>query len=329
MSLIRTEKLTHIYSAGTPFEHVAIHDIDFAADKGECLGIIGATGSGKSTFIQHLNGLLNPTSGRVFFDGHDIHESKQYAHKSRFRVGLVFQYPEYQLFESTVHEDIAFGPKNMGLPEQDVRERVFEAAGFVGLDKPLLEKSPFELSGGQKRRAAIAGVIAMRPEVLILDEPTAGLDPRGRDEIVGNVMNYKRAHNATIILVTHNMEEIARTVERIILFDSGSVAMEGTPSQVFSKNELLLSLGLTAPKVTLVAARLRAMGLPIRQDIYTIAQMRQALSETRAHGGAGGAGDAGGAGGASGTSDAGSAGDASGASESVNCQLPKVGGADA
>ena len=281
MALIKTKKLTHVYSAGTPFERVAIHDIDFTAEKGEYLGIIGATGSGKSTFIQHLNGLLKPTSGSVFFDGRDIHESKDYARKARFKVGLVFQYPEYQLFEATVLDDIAFGPKNMGLSASDVRERVYEAAGFVGLGESLLEKSPFELSGGQKRRAAIAGVIAMRPEVLILDEPTAGLDPRGRDEIVGNIMNYKRAHNATVIMVTHNMEEISRTVERIVLFENGSVAMEGTPAQVFSKNEELASLGLTAPKVTLVAARLRTLGLPLRRDIYTIAQLRQALGGLR------------------------------------------------
>ena len=281
MPLLKTEKLTHIYSAGTPFERVAIRDIDFSAEKAEYLGIIGATGSGKSTFIQHLNGLLKPTSGRVCFDGHDIHESKAYAHKTRFKVGLVFQYPEYQLFESTVFSDIAFGPKNMGLPEQDVNERVLEAAGFVGLDESLMEKSPFELSGGQKRRAAIAGVIAMRPEVLILDEPTAGLDPRGRDEIVRNIMNYKRAHDATVVMVTHNMEEIARTVDRIILFEDGLVAMEGSPAQVFTENERLTKLGLTAPKVTLVAARLRALGLPIGQGIYTIAQLKLALSNLK------------------------------------------------
>ena len=286
MALVRSEKLTHVYSAGTPFERVAIRDIDFAVEKGEYLGIIGATGSGKSTFIQHLNGLLKPTSGRVFFGDRDIHESKGYARKSRFRVGLVFQYPEYQLFEATVYDDIAFGPKNMGLPEPEVRERVLEAAGFVGLDAPMMDKSPFELSGGQKRRAAIAGVIAMRPEVLILDEPTAGLDPRGRDEIVGNIMNYKRAHDATIIMVTHNMEEIARTVDRIVLFENGGVAMEGPPAAIFSENERLTALGLTAPKVTMVAARLRALGLPIRPDVYTIAQLRRALGELRAERGA-------------------------------------------
>jgi len=282
LPLLKTEKLTHVYSAGTPFERVAIRDIDFAAEQGECIGIIGATGSGKSTFIQHLNGLLKPTSGSVFFAGRDIHESKDYARKARFRVGLVFQYPEYQLFETTVFDDIAFGPKNMRLPESEVSQRVREAAGFVGLDEPLLEKSPFELSGGEKRRAAIAGVIAMRPEVLILDEPTAGLDPRGRDEIVRNIINYKRARGATVIMVTHNMEEIARSVDRIFMLDNGEFAMEGTPAKVFSDNERLAALGLAAPKAALVAARLREMGLAIRRDIYTTEQLRRALAVLKA-----------------------------------------------
>jgi len=285
LKLITTEKLTHVYSAGTPFEHTAICDIDFTAEKGEYLGIIGATGSGKSTFIQHLNGLLKPTSGHVYFDGRDIHESKDFTRLLRFKVGLVFQYPEYQLFETTVFEDIAFGPKNMKLPEEEVRERVLEAAGFVGIDVSLLGKSPFELSGGEKRRAAIAGVIAMRPEVLVLDEPTAGLDPRGRDEIVGNIMNYKRAHDATVIMVTHNMEEIARSVDRIVLFDNGGIAMDGAPAQVFAQSERLASLGLAAPKVALVAARLRALGLPIERSVFTIEQLLLALHELRDAGG--------------------------------------------
>ena len=279
--IIKTEKLTHTYSIGTPFERTAIHEIDFAAEKGEYLGIIGATGSGKSTFIQHLNGLLKPSSGRVMYEGRDVHESKNYTRTTRFKVGLVFQYPEYQLFESTLFEDIAFGPKNMGLPEPEIRERAYEAAGFVGLEGSLMEKSPFELSGGQKRRAAIAGVIAMRPEVLILDEPTAGLDPRGRDEIIRNIMSYKQACGATIIMVTHNMEEIARTVDRIVLFDKGQCVMEGTPAQVFAENEKLTRLGLTAPKAALIAARLRALGLPISRGIYTIEQLRKALGELR------------------------------------------------
>ena len=288
MPLLRTEKLTHIYSVGTPFEHVAVRDIDFEVEKGEYLGIIGHTGSGKSTFIQHLNGLLKPTSGRIYYDGLDIHDSKEQTRKIRFKVGLVFQYPEYQLFESTVFDDIAFGPKNMGLSEQEVRERVVEAAGFALLDESLLKKSPFDLSGGQKRRAAIAGVIAMRPEALILDEPTAGLDPRGRAEIIANIMSYKRAHGATVIMVTHSMEEIARNVDRIVIFEEGSVVMNGTPASVFAESERLIAMGLSAPKASLVAQRLNAMGLPIRRDIYTIPQLRNALRELHETRGGGG-----------------------------------------
>ena len=284
MSLIKTEKLTHTYSVGTPFERVAVRDIDFSVEKGEYLGIIGATGSGKSTFIQHLNGLLKPTSGTVFYDGVDIHESKKITRETRFKVGLVFQYPEYQLFESTVFEDIAFGPKNMGLDESDVKERVLEAAGFVGLGESFMEKSPFELSGGEKRRAAIAGVIAMRPEVLILDEPTAGLDPVGQAEIIGNVMNYKASHDATVILITHNMEEIARSVDRIVLLNSGSIAITGTPAQIFSQADALKELGLAPPKASMIASRLRALGLSVSEDIYTLKQLRTALNEIKTGG---------------------------------------------
>jgi len=281
LALLKTQNLTHTYSAGTPFERVAISGIDFSVEQGEYVGIIGATGSGKSTFIQHLNGLIKPTSGQVLFAGRDIHESKSYTRESRFKVGLVFQYPEYQLFEATVFEDIAFGPKNMKLPEDEVKERVLEAAGFAGLHGALLEKSPFELSGGEKRRAAIAGVIAMRPEVLILDEPTAGLDPRGREEIIRNIMNYKNAHNATIIMVTHDMEEIARSVDRIVLFHSGKVTLEGTPAQIFAENKLLGELGLSAPKVTLVAERLRELGLDIHRDVFTVEGLREELRRLR------------------------------------------------
>jgi len=277
LPLIRTEKLTHVYSPGTPFEHVAVRDIDFDVEKGECLGIIGHTGSGKSTFIQHLNGLLKPTSGSVFYDGRDIHEKKEFTRSIRFKVGLVFQYPEYQLFEETLYKDIAFGPKNMGLSKTEVSERVHEAAGFALLEESLLAKSPFELSGGQKRRAAIAGVIAMRPEILILDEPTAGLDPRGRAEIIGNIMNYKNARDATIIMVTHNMEEIARTVDRVVILENGTIAMDGTPASVFSKSEQLTAMDLAPPKASQIAARLHALGLPIDPTIYTIPQLRAAI----------------------------------------------------
>ena len=284
MPLLRTEKLTHTYSIGTPFEHVGIRDVDFEVEKGEYLGIIGHTGSGKSTFVQHLNGLLKPTSGHVYFKGQDIYASKGQTRKIRFDVGLVFQYPEYQLFEQTVFDDIAFGPKNMGLPEQEVRERVMEAAGFALLDEALLDKSPFELSGGQKRRTAIAGVIAMHPEVLILDEPTAGLDPRGRSEIIRNIMNYKHAHDATIVLVTHSMEEIARNADRIVIFEKGSAVVNGTPAEVFSDSGRLAEMGLSAPKASLVAQRLNAMGLPLSREIYTIQQLRSVLGDLRDQG---------------------------------------------
>ena len=279
--LIKTEKLTHIYSANTPFEHVAIRDIDFEAEKGECLGIIGQTGSGKSTFIQHLNGLLKPTSGKILYDGQDIYMTKERTRDIRFKVGLVFQYPEYQLFEETVFKDIAFGPKNMKLTESEIDERVREAAGFVGLPEVLLDKSPFELSGGQKRRVAIAGVIAMLPEVLILDEPTAGLDPQGRDEIIANIKQYQRSTNSTIIMVTHSMEDIARTVDRLFVFNSGGVVMDGTPAEVFSRSEELIDIGLTVPKVTMVANRLRALGVPVKEDIYTVGQLRGELARLR------------------------------------------------
>jgi len=281
LALIRTESLTHTYSIGTPFERVAIRDINFTAEKGEYIGIIGATGSGKSTFVQHLNGLLKPSSGQVFYDDVDIHESKKTTRDTRFKVGPVFQYPEYQLFESTVFEDIAFGPKNMGLPESDIRERVYEAAGFVGLDNTFMDKSPFGLSGGEKRRAAIAGVIAMRPEVLILDEPTAGLDPQGQAEIIRNVMSYKTTHGATVILVTHNMEEIARSVDRITLFNSGAIVMDGTPAQVFSDSDRLRELRLAAPKAAMIAARLRTLGVELPQGIFTIEHLRKALNNYR------------------------------------------------
>jgi len=277
MALIKTEKLTHTYSIGTPFERVAVQNMDFEANPGEYIGIIGATGSGKSTFIQHLNGLLKPTSGIVYYNGIDIYSSKEFLREMRFKVGLVFQYPEYQLFESTVFEDIAFGPKNMGLEEEEIKERVYESAKFVGLDETFLEKSPFELSGGEKRRAAIAGVISMHPEILVLDEPTAGLDPGGQAEIIQNISDYKTAHDATIILVTHNMDEIARRVDRLVVLDNGSIVMDSVPSDVFSKTTKLTELGLAAPKAAMISARLRLLGLPVSSDIYTVRQLKDAL----------------------------------------------------
>ena len=234
MSIIKVENLSHVYSEGTPFEKTAIHDINLTIPEGEMVGVIGHTGSGKSTFIQHLNGLLKPTSGTITLDGRDIYESKQFTHDVRFRVGLVFQYPEYQLFEETVYKDIAFGPSNMKLSEEEIDERVREAAAFVRVEEELFEKSPLELSGGQKRRVAIAGVIAMRPSVLILDEPTAGLDPGGCQQILQNICEYREKSGSTVILVSHSMDDVARIADRLVVFSQGSILMEGTPEEVFS-----------------------------------------------------------------------------------------------
>ena len=275
--IIQTEHLSHIYSAGTPFEHGALVDVDFTAYRGEYLGIIGHTGSGKSTLIQHLNGLLKPTSGRVLYEGQDIWESKERTRETRFHVGLVFQYPEYQLFEETIYKDIAFGPKNMGLDEKEIDRRVREAAQFVGLREELLEKSPFELSGGQKRRVAIAGVIAMEPAVLILDEPTAGLDPVGVEEILGNIRDYHQAKNATIIIVSHSMEEMARTVDRLVVVNDGTIALEGAPSQVFQHGQELEDMGLGIPQMTRVFNRLKAMGVDVGSSVYTVEQAKRAI----------------------------------------------------
>ena len=276
-AIIQTEKLSHIYSTGTPFERGALLDVDFTAYEGEYLGIIGRTGSGKSTLIQHLNALLRPTSGRVLFRGEDIWASKERTRQIRFQVGLVFQYPEYQLFEETVYRDIAFGPQNMGLPQEEVDHRVREAADFVGLKPETLEKSPFELSGGQKRRVAIAGVIAMEPQVLILDEPTAGLDPVGVEQILDNIHTYHQAKNATIILVSHSMEEVARTVDRLVVVREGRIPLSGSPREVFSHGDELEAMGLGVPQMTRVFHRLKAMGADIDPSVYTVEQARDAI----------------------------------------------------
>ncbi|MEG1072668.1 MAG: energy-coupling factor transporter ATPase [Oscillospiraceae bacterium] len=275
--ILQTEKLNHVYSAGTPFEHGALLDVDFTAYRGEYLGIIGRTGSGKSTLIQHLNGLLKPTSGKVLFNGQDIWESKEVTKKTRFQVGLVFQYPEYQLFEETVYKDIAFGPKNMGLDKDEIDRMVRQSAKFVGLTDEQLQKSPFELSGGQKRRVAIAGVIAMEPSVLILDEPTAGLDPVGVESILENIRDYHKAKNATVIIVSHSMEEVARTVDRLVVFCDGKIPFEGAPREVFSHGDELEAMGLGVPQITRVFHRLRAMGVDIDPSVYTIEQARAAV----------------------------------------------------
>ncbi len=275
--ILEVKNLTYIYSAGTPFEHKALDDISFSVERGEFIGIIGHTGSGKSTLMQQLNGLLKPTSGTVLLDGQDIWSDKKLTRQARFRVGLVFQYPEYQLFEETVYKDIAFGPKNMGLSPEEVDRRVREAAGFVGLTEQQLEVSPFDLSGGQKRRVAIAGVIAMEPEVLILDEPTAGLDPVGRSEILGNIQSYRKAKNATIMMVSHSMEDVARLTDRLLVMNGSKLAMDAPPAQVFTHAEELTQMGLNIPQVTQVFLELKKLGLDVK-NVYTI---EQAAAEIR------------------------------------------------
>ena len=277
MSEIRVEALTHVYSAGTPFEKTAIENISLSIPSGQFVGLLGHTGSGKSTFIQHLNALLKPSSGTVYVDGEDINKDKKSRRAVKNKVGLVFQYPEYQLFEETVFADIAFGPKNMGLGKEEIEQRVREACGFVGVEEELLQRSPLELSGGQKRRIAIAGVIAMRPGVLILDEPTAGLDPAGCRQIMDNICRYRRESGATVIIVSHNMDDAARLTERLIVFDHGAVAMDGTPEQIFAQPERLVEIGLNVPQSTALAMALREKGLPIAGSIYTHAQLMQAL----------------------------------------------------
>ena len=275
--IIRVEHLTHTYSAGTPFQRSAVEDVSIDVMPGEFLGIIGHTGSGKSTLIQHLNGLLRPTQGRVLLDGKDIWAEPKKIRQVRFQVGLVFQYPEYQLFEETVYKDIAFGPGNMDLSKEEIDRRVRESAALVGLAEDQLDKSPFDLSGGQKRRVAIAGVIAMEPQVLVLDEPTAGLDPRGRDDILARIQEYHRARNASVVLVSHSMEEIARNVDRIVVLSDGKVYMEGTPAQVFARSAELERVGLDVPQVTKVAAALKRRGLSIDPAVYTVEALERQL----------------------------------------------------
>ena len=278
-AILRVENLTYTYSEGTPFEHSAVEGITLTVLPGEFLGIIGHTGSGKSTLMQQLNGLLKPTAGHIYLGGRDIWEEPKAIRKVRFRVGLVFQYPEYQLFEETVYKDIAFGPGNMGLSGEEIDRRVRDAAAFVGLTEEQLQASPFELSGGQKRRAAIAGVIAMEPEVLILDEPTAGLDPRGREKILGQIRAYHRKKGTTVILVSHSMEEIARNVDRIAVLHRGKNYMDGTPAQVFARAEELEAIGLDVPQVTKVALALRRRGVEVDPSVCTVeALCRQVLA---------------------------------------------------
>ena len=279
MATIQTEGLTYRYGIGTPFEKTAVDHVDLEIEAGSFVGIIGHTGSGKSTLIQHLNGLLRPTEGKVLLDGVDIWADKSKMRQMRFRVGLVFQYPEYQIFEETVAKDIAFGPRNMGLAEEEVQARVQETAAIVGLSEEILKQSPFLLSGGQKRRVAIAGVMAMRPEVLILDEPTAGLDPRGREEILQEIQAYRNQTRATILLVSHSMEDVARHAKKILVMNAGKVFCYDTVANVFRRSQELQAIGLAVPQITRVCDALRARGVPLTDDIFTVEQAKQQLLE--------------------------------------------------
>jgi len=276
-TISRTEQLTHIYGAGTAFEQAAIRNVNLNIEKGEFVGVIGHTGSGKSTLIQHLNGLLRPTSGKVYINGEDIWAKPKEIRKFRFQVGLVFQYPEYQLFEDTVYKDISFGPRNMGLSEEEIDRRVRQAAAFVELKEATLYKSPFELSGGQKRRVAIAGVIAMSPDVLILDEPTAGLDPRGRDRILGEIKEYHQQQKATVLLVSHSMEDVARYASKVLVMNRSEVFLYDTVEAVFSRAEEIEKMGLTVPQITRICRRLAAQGVPISPHTYTVESAKEQI----------------------------------------------------
>lgn len=270
MSQVELKNVSFVYGAGEPYEIRALDDISLTIGGSSMTGFMGHTGSGKSTLVQLLNGILKPSSGQVLLDGSDIWENPKKIRDVRFKVGVVMQYPEYQLFEETVREDIAFGPKNMGMSPEDIRERVLEAARFSGLDESLLDKSPFDLSGGQKRRAALAGVIAMRPELLVLDEPAAGLDPGGRREILGRIREYQRSSGTSVIIVSHSMEDMAMYCDRVIVMEKGHVLMDGTCAQVFSRYDELLGAGLDVPQITYVAAALQGHGIDIGRDVYTV-----------------------------------------------------------
>ena len=276
--IIRVENLIHTYGENTPFCRSAVDGVSMEIYEGEFLGVIGHTGSGKSTLIQHLNGLLKPTSGAVYLGDRDIWAEPKKIRDVRFRVGLVFQYPEYQLFEETVYKDVAFGPRNMGLDEKEIDRRVRAALAFAGLGEDLLEKSPFDLSGGQKRRVAIAGVIAMDPEVLILDEPSAGLDPAGRRSMLENIRAYHRQKGTTVVMVSHSMDEVAENVDRIVVLANAGVVMSGTPHEVFSRAQELMDVGLNVPQVTQVAMELKRQGVDIDPAVYTVADLRAALA---------------------------------------------------
>ncbi len=277
MSILRTENLSLVYGKGTPFEKTAVNNINIDINEGEIIGIIGHTGSGKSSFVQMLNGLFKPSSGTVYFKNQDIFANPKELRKFRFNIGLVFQYPENQLFEDTVYKDIAFGPKNMGLNEEEINKRVKRAAQFAGLRDELLERSPFDLSGGEKRRAAIAGVIAMEPEILILDEPTAGLDPVGKDVLLAQIEAYHKESNNTVLLVSHNMEDIARISDRVLVMNKSETVMFDTPRAVFSRADELKAIGLRIPEITEITLKLRAAGIPLSEGILTVEEALKQL----------------------------------------------------
>lgn len=277
MIAVKADHVSYVYSPGTPFEKVAVDDFSLEIEEGDFVGVIGHTGSGKSTFIQHLNGLLRPTSGTISIFGRDIWADPKKIRGFRFLVGLVFQYPEYQLFEETVAKDIAFGPTNMGLSAAEIQSRVYEAAGFVGLDPDVMEKSPFELSGGQKRRVAIAGVLAMRPRVLILDEPTAGLDPKGREQIFGQIKEYHKKTGSTVLLVSHSMEDVARHAKKVLVVNDSKLFAYGTVEEVFSRTDELVGMGLAAPQVTKIFMALKKQGFDISTQVYTVEAARREL----------------------------------------------------
>ncbi|MGN1162233.1 MAG: energy-coupling factor transporter ATPase [Candidatus Fimenecus sp.] len=277
MSHLKTENLSYVYGEGTPFNITALDNVNIDLEKGELVAIIGHTGSGKSTLVQHLNGLLKPTGGKIFLDDENIWESKSKVYDTRFRVGLCFQYPEYQLFESTVYKDIAFGPSNMGLNEKEIDERVRSAAKYVGIPDNMLTKSPFDLSGGEKRRVAIAGVISMEPEVLILDEPTSGLDPRGREQILGLIKNYREKTGKTVIIVSHSMDDVARFATKVIVMNDSRVENSGTVDEIFENSSRLSEIGLSVPQITEIFIRLKKMGYPVSEKVYTVEQGHREL----------------------------------------------------
>lgn len=279
MAVIKTEKLTYTYSIGTPFEKTAVKDVDLEIGEGELIGVIGHTGSGKSTLIRHFNGLSKPTSGKIYIDGQDIWDKSVNIRDIRFKVGLVFQYPEYQIFEETVYKDIAFGPKNMGLDDKEIDRRVRETADILGITSAQLERSPFELSGGQKRRVAIAGVMAMRPKVLILDEPTAGLDPKGRDMIFSQVRKYHEQTGSTILLVSHSMEDMAEFAEKIIVMNNAELYCFLPTPEVFKRADEITAMGLDVPQITRVFRLLKERGVDIRTDVYTLGYAVKTLKE--------------------------------------------------